>query len=258
MSLATTLASSALGTAKKAYLLLHKRSDIQGFNTAKAVKLADEMLSQAAAVSLGNIRLPDTAGGGELFSRLEVQYNPSSLAIYANAESIPFSSLQQNIDNGIPNQNIRAPSIALTVDLIFDALNLPDAFMADKLRVTPDSLISDAAALTTLAKGCYSVQPQTNGLVALMLRSGTRLVTFRWGDLAFTGQVTEVKADYTMFSVSGRPIRSNVRLNIIQQVESAGDSQYWDKAFDNWFKTADVSGKGVAQKVGNILNLGAF
>ena len=97
------------------------------------------------------------------------------------------------------------------------------------------------------------------GLVAALLRPETRLVTFRWADMAFTGQLIEVRADYTMFSVSGKPIRSKVALNISQQVESNADIKYWDKVLDNTFKENNsVEMKKTAQELGNLLNLDLF
>jgi hypothetical protein len=93
-----------------------------------------------------------------------------------------------------------------------------------------------------------------------MLMSGeTRNVTFCWSGLAFHGIVTETRAKYTMFSVSGRPVRSLVSI-VIQQDLSGPDGSYWDKAFDKCFGDADAEGvfggQSVGQSVGNILNLG--
>ena len=91
------------------------------------------------------------------------------------------------------------------------------------------------------------------------MRPDTRVVTFRWADMAFTGQLIEVQAEYTMFSVSGKPVRSKVRMNIAQQVESDADIQYWDKVLDTTFSgNGEAGGKDMGQKLGNLLNLGAF
>ena len=62
-----------------------------------------------------------------------------------------------------------------------------------------------------------------------------------------------------MFSVSGKPIRSRVMLNIAQQVESDADVQYWDKALAKTFAQGnDVELKKPAQQLGNLLNLDLF
>ena len=84
-------------------------------------------------------------------------------------------------------------------------------------------------------------------------------MTFRWADMAFTGQLIEAQAEYTMFSVSGKPIRSKVRLNIAQQVESEADIQYWDKTLDKMFESGALEqSKTAAQTLGNLLNLDVF
>ena len=128
--------------------------------------------------------------------------------------------------------------------------------MMDKTRLSVGTVVSTVP----WARGTtYTVQPQTDGLIAALLRPSTRLVTFRWADMAFTGQMIEVQADYTMFSVSGQPVRSKVRMNIAQQVESAADVQYWETALDNIFQNrSDIVSKTAAQGLGNLLNLDSF
>ena len=257
MSLSSTLASSAMGSVKKAYLLIHKNKDGQDVQTQDVIQKADAALA-ASTLTAGKVTAA-VKSAGERFAQsgghvMQVQYNPASLSLHANADPVAFSSLQQNIDSGIPSQNVRPPSITLSVELVFDAMNAKDAFMAEKFSLSAGGIVSSVAGAKKLASGGYTVQPQTNALLALLLRPSTRLVTFRWGDMAFTGQVTEVQADYTMFSVSGKPIRSTVRLNISQQVESSGDSRYWDTAFDKWFQKSDSK----SASLGNVLNLGGF
>ena len=96
--------------------------------------------------------------------------------------------------------------------------------------------------------------------IGMIMRKSTRLVTFQWSEMSFTGEVTEVHADYTMFSVSGRPVRSQVRINISQRVDSGSDSQYWNKAFDKCFGSQNVSaisgGKSQMEGLSNLLNIG--
>ena len=121
-----------------------------------------------------------------------------------------------------------------------------------------DSPALQLQCATEVVDGQLTVS-QTEGLVAALLRAGTRVVTFRWADMAFTGQLIEVAADYTMFSVSGKPIRSKVRMNIAQQVESDADFLSWDRALDKVFGDEEsVALKGAAQNLGNLLNLDAF
>lgn len=187
---------------------------------------------------------------------LQVQYNPASLELQGNADTIPYIQMQQNIDAGVPNQKERPPMVALTVELYFDAMNPQDAFMFDKLRLSVGAVVNAVKRAGKMETGGYTVQHQTNGLLATVLRPETRLVTFAWGDLAFTGVLFEMQADYTMFSPSGRPVRSKVRLNIAQQVDANVDAVYWDKALDKVFNEDGVrTAMDATQKNGNLLNL---
>lgn len=257
MGLKDTLANSALGTVQKALLVVHNAKDPSELDSAKVATATANAL--AGAASTMKATQAALSGSGLSASVMQVQYNPSSLSIQANAESIPFTYLQENIDNGIPNQNMRPPMVVLSVQLVFDAMNPKDAFMAEKFTsISTGGIVSSVAGgiKTAVGEG-YTVQPQTNGLLAALLKPHTRVVTFRWADMAFTGHLIEVQADYTMFSVSGKPIRSTVQMNIAQQVESKADIQYWDNALDQAIKNKALEkGKDAGQTLGNLLNLG--
>lgn len=256
MSLASTLADSALGSVQKALLIIHKLDASQIDSSQVAASAANALQGAAAGMAATSAAMQ---GAGMNTSVMKVQYNPTSLSIQANAEAIPFTYLQQNIDSGVPNQSPRPPMVVLSVDLIFDAMNPKDAFMAEKFSLSTGGIVSSVAGAAQAAKGGYTVQPQTDGLIAALMRPSTRVVTFRWADMAFTGQLIEVQAEYTMFSVSGKPVRSKVRMNIAQQVESDADIQYWDKVLDTTFSgNGEAGGKDMGQKLGNLLNLGAF
>lgn len=250
--------ASILGGNKKAYLIVHK-SDVDDVDTTKVASKTDAILTAQAL--LGNTTVAQVAASMQKDQMsvqvMEVQYNPSSLALQANADSIPFSSMQQNVDNSVPNQNIRPPQVTLAVELLFDAMEPADAFMADKFNTNPVDIVANVA--TAIRGHVFTVQPQTNGLLALLMEPKTRVITFRWASMAFTGTVTEASAEYTMFSVSGRPIRSKLRLHITQTVDSKGDYKYWDDALDKAFEKGSIlSLKGAGQKAGNLLNLNSF
>ncbi|MEG1241657.1 MAG: hypothetical protein RSD32_01755 [Oscillospiraceae bacterium] len=251
------LGGSILGTTNKAMLIIHSDSSFTPV-TSKLNQRTEDALTHAKGTGLKAVSDAVTNHLGAGFHTLQVQYNPSSITIAANALSTPFQALQQNIDNGIPNQNMRDPSVVLSVELVFDEMNTKDAFMLDKIRLSAGDAVSAVSAI--LKKDGYSVQPQTNGLLAAILRDSTRCVSFKWADMTFTGELTEVSAKYTMFSVSGKPIRSLVRLNIQQEVKMASDINYWNNAFDKSFgdstTTGIKGGRSTANKLGNLLNIG--
>lgn len=245
MSFLSNLGNSMLGFSDKATLIF-LGAESGNSNTVNGTISSDTMTAlrtaTKAVVSGATAVSPD-------IHRVTVQYNPSSLSIEANAESMQFASLQQNIDSSVPNQNERPPSVVLTVEMFFDAVNTSDAFMSDKLRLSVGDAVSKVSGLINQE---YTVQPQTNGLIAALLHYRHRWVSFCWADMSFTGQLSEVQADYSMFSVSGRPVRSKVRIKIHQSVKSEADSEYWNDIMDSAFQKGNLGSKGLA---GNLLNV---
>lgn len=249
-------AGSAVGIVQKALLIIH--SDPPG-GTGVGGSVASKAMGALSAVSKATSAVTGAAGVPAGAKVLQVQYNPNTVSLQANANRTPFQYLQQNVDSAIPTQNFRDPSVVLSVELIFDAMNPKDAFMFDKLRLSVGDAVSAVSGLIQAGKGGYTVQPQTNGILAALIKDSTRLVTFKWADMSFTGELTEANATYTMFSVSGKPVRSTVRLNITQQVDKQADVTYWDTAFNKSFgdpaSAAVKGGRPFANKCGNLLNL---
>ena len=275
--------SSILGNPKKALLILFTGDENPVFDSQTVAKAAENALSGGLANTAANVasglqaNLAQSAMAGGLsgaaaaaqvtqYHVLEVQYNPSSISLQANADSIPIQYLQQNLDSGIPTQLQRPPSVVLSVELVFDAMNIFDSFMWDKFTsgVSAQSITNIATAAAKNKKEnarVWSVKAQTNGLLAALMRDSTRTVIFKWADMTFSGEITEVQARYTMFSPTGRPVRSIVRLNITQQVKSTADTQYWDNAMDQLIASSSTTSSqsgfaAVKQSLGGLINIG--
>ena len=258
-------ASSALGVIGKAQLIFHvsdTAATTQAGNQA-VINATKQALTDAGKAAKASRIMNATGVSQSGLHTMEVQYNPSSLSIQANAEPIPFQMLQDNVNSNIPNQLQRDPAVVLSVELIFDDMNPTDAFMAEKFMflngLSVGNLLSLGGTAVRAAQGkVYSVQQQTNALVAAVIRDRTRSVTFKWANMSFTGELTEADASYTMFSVSGRPVRSTVRLNITQQMESETNGGYWDGAFDRAFTGNAIpgqsKGKSASSQFGNLIN----
>lgn len=243
-SMVGTTGNSILGNAQKAILILFSERN------GKSKTLSDKAVSDIAASELSKsvegmwqqtaIAYPDKNYGEFGVSRsklgnfrfLEVQYNPNTIQLQANAEDQPMLFLQQNLEAGVPNQMMRPPSVTLHVDLFFDAVNLADSFMWEKFTMgLSGQTVSNIATLAAQTKGkVWSVQQQTNGLLGAMMKKDTRFMIFKWADMTFAGELTEANAVYTMFSTSGRPVRSTVTLRITQNVDLENDIQYWSEA----------------------------
>jgi hypothetical protein len=256
------LMKSALGEPKKAFLVVHKQEafDSSGGDASVDVRAARALFLRDET-DVSGAELSRAFGGGDKVHVMQVQYNPHSIDFTANAEPIPASKLQQNIVSNIPAQYMRSPAVVMSVDLVFDAVNVKDSFMADKGNITGlgGAVTSVGSAVRRGPGQVYSVRPQTNALLAAALRQSTNHVTFYWAGMTFSGIVTQAQARYTMFSVSGQPVRSVVKL-VIEQKMDGDDSLYWEQAFDKCFGDADAGGdyggQSVGQYAGNLLNLG--
>ena len=239
-SMSGTVGDSILGAPQKAVLILFtgeskrqlKNSDISNIAASALSKSAESLVGSMITGAAGAGALPATGLGN--FRVLEVQYNPNTIQLQANAEEQPMLFLQQNLEQGVPNQLLRPPSVTLHVDLFFDAVNLADSFMWEKftMGLSGQTVSNIASTAAKNAGKVWSVQEQTNGLLGAVMHKNTRFIIFKWADMTFAGELTEAIANYTMFSTTGRPVRSNVTIRITQNVESRDDVKYWNEAFD--------------------------
>lgn len=253
MSLASTMSnigSSITGNVQKAVLIFGtggSSSTSAAGGTASITKMTAQMLNRNG---LTNSNLIDTASA----RYLEVQYNPASMRISANADVIQMRNLQNTLEDGVVNQSCRAPSVILSVDLIFNAVNVKDSFMADKFRISTNDMIKNIISVAQAQNGGYTVQPQSDGLLAASLLEAERFVTFQWADMSFSGELTDVNVQYGMFSLSGKPVHSVVSLRITQQLTSKAEDTRWNQSkFDECF-----SGKkntDIGQAASNLLNV---
>jgi len=251
-------AASILGNPKKAFLVIHKERPEQS-NPKTIVENTERMLTILNAGGGGALA---AAGGVANAHVMQVQYNPSTISFRASADAEVVPALRQQGGNSVQNQITQPASIIMSVELIFDAVNVKDSFMYDKLEGTSvGGVVSSIAAITNaVRKKPYTVQPQTNGLLAMVLFKEFQRVTFHWADTTFTGQVSEAQAKYKMFSVSGRPVRSAVQIQIRQCLDNKEEAARWDEKFNKCFgkETAegDYGRKNIGQYTSNLINLG--
>lgn len=196
-------------------------------------------------------------GQDQAYLAMEVQYNPSSIQMQTTTGSqLDYSGGSMgNMANNMIIQNIVPTSTTMNVQLIFDEVNMYDAFMVNNVN-SPVGAIAQAAKYAVEKE--YSVQHQIEGILSLLTMDVTRQVVFYWSKMCFRGELTAVQANYTMFNKSGNPIRGVVNLSI-RQGEQAElfESSYWGKAYENLFTKGKADGKSTFSKVtnNNVLNL---
>ena len=196
-------------------------------------------------------------GQDQAYLAMEVQYNPSSIQMQtATGSQLDYSGGSMgNMANNMIIQNIVPTSTTMNVQLIFDEVNMYDAFMVNNVN-SPVGAIAQAAKYAVEKE--YSVQHQIEGILSLLTMDVTRQVVFYWSKMCFRGELTAVQANYTMFNKSGNPIRGVVNLSI-RQGEQAElfESSYWGKAYENLFTKGKADGKSTFSKItnNNVLNL---
>lgn len=251
--------ASITGKTSKA-LLLVETAPSTGTGAAGGNSLSD----RASAALSGGVQAIAGAGaaagqpGTGRVLQLPVQYNPSSISFRASTSDTEFRYLQQNMDPDIPAQHTQPASIVMSVRLIFEQINIKDCFMLEKFKVSTQD-VAQLALNKGLNQKVYSVQTVTNAFIGMLMSEDTRTVTFQWAGMSFTGEVSEARAEYKMFSIQGRPVYSEVMLNLSQRLTDSGDEQMWNSAFDKCFTasgSAVAGGKKVTEGLSNLLNIG--
>lgn len=179
-----------------------------------------------------------TAMAQKNYSVMEVQYNPKSIVISANGGSMlnrPNSGDAGSTQMQITSNVMR---INFTVDLVFEDINIADAFHLEGLSMNAEELARTAASTAFNAFGDgFSVQKQCDGLLSLLNFKRLKQVIFVWSNMFFHGELTNVDVSYEMFNKLGNPILAKVRL-VIQQTDSSksvkytSDEEQWDAALD--------------------------
>jgi len=195
---------------------------------------------------------------------LEVQYNPSSLRLDTSAgRQLNYSG---DAGNTQVQQVVTPASTTLSFELLFDDMNVQDAYMLEGNPVTSMSTGNLLAAGKSALQGKFSVQRQMEGLLSMLSIPQARHAIFFWGDMSFRGEVTSVSTNYTMFNKKGYPVRGTLGMSIRQGdgTDSAGavdklfkyEAEHWDKAFDRIF-TEKGKKEGIFSQAtnNNLLNL---
>ena len=196
--------------------------------------------------------------------RFEVKFNPSQISfqVYGGNKvaKTDLTKSQSASDAQLKTEYVEmAPRIQMNVQLIFDDFERTQAFMMEKMN-DPQALIRTGVvgAVSAKQKKTYSVRPQVEGFIGALRNNYTRKISFSWGEMTYTGVLTNVNAQYTMFSTDGNPIRANVDLGILCTDSTMHDDYMgqWQKSYKEMFgndATTDLGSK--LQHAGNLLNI---
>ncbi|MBR4529361.1 MAG: hypothetical protein IKO80_03670 [Lachnospiraceae bacterium] len=250
--------SSLTGNLPKAVLYVRKYSgDLVSKDKATRAKEQENALKGAKDLQKALMKKTKSALGGSMgtasyedmvsmgkkngFTAMQVQYNPSSIYMDTSAglREIDNSNISNIMNNQITQINTEAIT-TMAMQLVFDDMDLMDAFMIDSMGLNTGNLVSGAAKLAGTKRTKFSVRTEVEGLIACLFSPVTRQVIFAWSDMIFRGELFQVNANYTMFNKYGDPIRATVEVSIQQDhlMEGYEKGSYWDSAFDETFGTA--------------------
>ncbi len=190
-----------------------------------------------------------------------VQFNPNSLRLSGHAGGLVRKTSYKTQRRGGSNMEYSAGKtyIEFAVQLFFDAVDPQNAFLADKLALSPTNMITGVvkAGMTSSGDKNNTVQPQVEALIAALRNRHTRLISFHWGDFNYSGVLKSVNATYMMFNITGDPIRATVDLSM-----TCADSELYPNSLAVWQDRYSKSfGKGsesfvkASQVVGGLLNI---
>lgn len=254
--------ASLTGNVETALLVIHdyrqKAAELSsgvtgGLSTAQTLSTLNQARIRATARALETGSPPTYPGSND--RTLRVQFNPSELTL--NASAVPQSQ-QDGTTGRSRTMAVEDAKLALTVLLYFDDMQTYDAFMWDKFTAGLTAQgVANLAKMGMEAAGklrTYSIQGQVEALVAALRNPYTRSISFRWADFTFIGQLNTVRANYTMFSTSGRPIRAQVLLRIQHEMDPQMLNG-WYSSFEKAFGGDTSNLVKTEQNMGSLLNL---
>ena len=250
---------SLTGQVETALLVIHDFRDMArrantgaagGLTAAETMQVISNELSVGTQAALSTGTTPTYPNSQD--KTFQVQFNPSELVL--NASHFPANKV--SISNG-EARTLTAidPKLFLNVVLYFDDMQTYDSFMMEKLSTfaSVQGAANFASAIKTgKGQNKHTVQPKVEALIAALRNPYTRTISFRWADFTFVGQLNNVRAEYTMFSTSGRPVRARVLLQIRHELDPRLLNQWYSD-----FATAFGGNKlgSAVQKAGNLLNI---
>lgn len=197
------------------------------------------------------------------FIKVEVQFNPQSIRLYSGIGKQQDLERKDNGMNKLVVTNLSGKT-RMSFDLIFDDVDITDAFMLEGIPVNVSQGVNKAVDKIKHGKEIHSVRKVMDAFLSLLASLKTQQVIFAWSKMTFRGTLTNVDNTFTMFNTKGNPVRGIMHIEITQEIRENSKTNFrydkgeWDKAFKNRFKKSDsVGSKSTASKImnNNVLNI---
>lgn len=217
-----------------------------------------------------------------------VQFNPATLRFsgmggdLVNKMSFGGESKKgSEMASAVSYEEVK-PRITMRVRLIFDEVTWADmdygvatkaqalvAATAGSAATTGNFGVSAAqiAAVTAMdafelgakktirsTMGAHKVRERTEAFLALCRRDATNTVEFAWGHMLYRGVISNVSAEYSMFTSAGEPLRSSVEFEMVLLDDEVDPTSLgrWEKAYQELFEDSS-SAAGMMQSIGESL-----
>ncbi|MBQ8969875.1 MAG: hypothetical protein IJ073_00980 [Lachnospiraceae bacterium] len=188
--------------------------------------------------------------------RYTVQFNPSSLRLSGRGGGL-IREIDYGTDGKSASMITGETNIVMSVSLLFDSYS-PSEFSATKISVTSVAKSAGRSVLSALGKKKTSVQKDVEAFIAALRNRFTRVITFPWGDINYSGTLRGVSAVYTMFNIQGEPVRANVELSIVcaDEVTSPSTLSVWQERYRKSFEDVSMNLAGGQGTVEGLKNQG--
>ncbi|MCR5451426.1 MAG: hypothetical protein K6F00_02230 [Lachnospiraceae bacterium] len=167
-------------------------------------------------------KLTDVKKGldGVKYLRFSVLYNPERIRLNGHGTSVKQKmSINAKTGTNVMEYATYPSNLELRIPLILDKTYSEKISGALSQSLSLSQLGRDTA---DAIKSSFSddafmgnVRKEVEGLASLFRSPYTRLVTFYWSRMEYTGILTSMSANYVMFDPSGHPTRATVDLNVI-------------------------------------------
>ena len=220
-------------------------SDVASNAASKALSMASDIVPGLGAL----------AGGYN--ASMTVQFNPSSIQVRSVGGDDDMQITNYTTTGAAVSKGGVGLHVEFSVKLIFDRISNTGAFAQDMLTMSSTRAISTVGgAISGLFSGAeQSVQVTVEAFIAAMRDENTRSICFEWGEFMYEGVLSRVNSTYTMFDISGNPIRAEVELVIYmvdEKIEGADYSEYWEDAYYEAF----ISGNPTAMAAYEMAKVG--
>ena len=191
--------------------------------------------------------------------RFEVRFNPSQITFHAvSGSKLEKFNATAGEKTGHQDQKMDY-RIQMNIPLVFDSYDRTEAFMLEKFSdVTSAARMTAGGVVSALNEYIHSVQHKVEGLTGALKNQYTRMIALYWGTMKYEGALTNVNAEYTMFSPDGTPIRAKVTISIhlVDQQLSDNYMGIWQDSFHRVFEGDKASKVGnTMSTVGSVFNI---